>query len=298
MPLKSFLSELVTGRILVLDGATGTNLQSRGLDKGQLSESWVLEQPEKIVQLHRDFIQAGANVILTCTFNGNQYRLQHADMQQRADEINHQAVKLAQQATENTEAYVAGSLGPTGQMLSPLGTLGPLDAERSYATQAQSLFEAGVDVLVVETQFDLAEASAAVRGVRSVSSLPLVVSFSYDRGSRTMMGVKPGQAAEEMEKLGVDIIGINCGRSLEENLKALVELRAATTLPVWFKPNAGLPRFEADGSTIYDVTPQNMGENTRQWLEAGANLVGGCCGTSPAHLAAISAQVAENFNTG
>ena len=298
MPSKSFLSELVTGRILVLDGATGTNLQSRGLDKGQLSESWVLEQPEKIVQLHRDFIQAGANVILTCTFNGNQYRLKHADMQERADEINRQAVKLAQQATENTEVYVAGSLGPTGQMLSPLGTLDPLDAEKSYAAQALSLFEAGVDVLVVETQFDLAEASAAVGGVRSVSSLPLVVSFSYDRGSRTMMGVKPGQAAEEMEKLGVDIIGINCGRSLEENLKALVELRTATALPIWFKPNAGLPRFEADGNAIYDVTPQKMGENTRLWLNAGANLVGGCCGTSPAHLAAISAQVAENFNTG
>ncbi len=298
MPSKVFLSEITDGSILVLDGATGTNLQSRGLAHGQLSESWVLEQPDKIVQLHRDFIQAGANVILTCTFNGNHYRLQHVDMQNEADEINRRAIHLAQQAAENTEVYIAGSLGPTGHMLTPLGTLNPLDAEKSYAAQALSLSEAGADVLVVETQFDLAEASAAVRGVRSVSGLPLVVSFSYDRGSRTMMGVKPSQAAEEMGKLGVDIIGINCGRSLEENLKALIELRAATALPIWFKPNAGLPRFEADGSTIYDVTPIEMGENTQLWLDAGANLVGGCCGTSPAHLAAISAKVAKKLNSG
>jgi len=253
----------------------------------------VLDHPERILQLHQDFIQAGANVILTCTFNGNRYRLQHADLQDKADEINRKAAGLAKQAAEGKSVFVAGSLGPTGLMLAPLGTLDPADAEASYAAQAESLSAAGVDILVIETQFDIGEAVAAVKGVRSVSSLPLVVSFSYDRGARTMMGVKPVQAAAEMEKLQIDILGINCGRSLEENLKALIELRSVTSLPVWFKPNAGLPHVDDTGKTVYDVSPQSMGENVPAWLEAGASLVGGCCGTSPEHLAAIAATVSS-----
>ncbi len=293
MTSNDVFAMLAAGKVLVLDGATGTNLQARGLESGQLSESWVLDHPERILQLHQDFIQAGANVILTCTFNGNRYRLQHADLQDKADEINRKAAGLAKQAAEGKSVFVAGSLGPTGLMLAPLGTLDPADAEASYAAQAESLSAAGVDILVIETQFDIGEAVAAVKGVRSVSSLPLVVSFSYDRGARTMMGVKPVQAAAEMEKLQIDILGINCGRSLEENLKALIELRSVTSLPVWFKPNAGLPHVDDTGKTVYDVSPQSMGENVPAWLEAGASLVGGCCGTSPEHLAAIAATVSS-----
>jgi len=293
MSSNDVFAMLAAGKVLVLDGATGTNLQARGLESGQLSESWVLDHPERILQLHQDFIQAGANVILTCTFNGNRYRLQHADLQDKADEINRKAAGLAKQAAEGKSVFVAGSLGPTGLMLAPLGTLDPADAEASYAAQAESLSAAGVDILVIETQFDIGEAVAAVKGVRSVSSLPLVVSFSYDRGARTMMGVKPVQAAAEMEKLQIDILGINCGRSLEENLKALIELRSVTSLPVWFKPNAGLPHVDDTGKTVYDVSPQSMGENVPAWLEAGASLVGGCCGTSPEHLAAIAATVSS-----
>jgi 5-methyltetrahydrofolate--homocysteine methyltransferase len=285
------MAMLTAGKVLVLDGATGTNLQARGLESGTLSESWVLEHPEKILRLHQDFIQAGANVILTCSFNGNRYRLQHADLQEKADEINRKAVALAKQAADGKNVFVAGSLGPTGQMLAPYGTLDPADAEASYATQAASLSAAGVDLLVIETQFDIGEAVAAVKGVRSVSNLLLAVSFSYDRGSRTMMGVKPAQAAAEMEKLPVDILGINCGRSLEENLKALVDLRSATSLPIWFKPNAGMPHVDDDGKTVYDVSPQSMGEGVPVWVEAGASLIGGCCGTSPQHLAAIAVKV-------
>ncbi len=293
MSSKDFLATLSTRKFLVLDGATGTNLQARGLEMGQLSESWMLEHPEKILQLHQDFIQAGANVILTCSFNGNRYRLQHADLQYRADEINRKAAGLAKQAAEGKDVFVAGSLGPTGQMLAPLGTLDAADAEASYAAQAASLSAAGVDLLVIETQFDLGEAVAAVKGVRSVSSLPLVVSFSYERAGRTMMGVKPAQAAAELQQFQVDILGINCGRSLEENMKALTDLRSATSLPIWFKPNAGLPRVDDSGNTVYDVSPQDMGGNVPAWIDAGASLVGGCCGTSPEHLAAIAAKVSE-----
>ena len=161
----------------------------------------------------------------------------------------------------------------------------------SFAAQAKTLAEAGADLLVIETQFDLGEAEAAIQGVRSVSNLPLVCSFSFDRGTRTMMGVRPAQTARQLEILGVDVVGINCGRSLDENLNALKELREATLLPVWFKPNAGLPRLDDDGCPVYDVTPENMGFCACDWVTAGANVVGGCCGTSPEHLQHIAKAV-------
>jgi 5-methyltetrahydrofolate--homocysteine methyltransferase len=186
---------------------------------------------------------------------------------------------------------VAGSLGPLGEMVEPVGTLSVESARAAYAAQARLLAEAGVDLLVIETQFDLNEALAAVHGVQSVTSLPLVCSFSYDRGTRTMMGVKPVQSAGALAELGLAAIGVNCGRSLEDNLAVLRELRAATVLPVWFKPNAGLPHHNEAGNVAYDVTPQMMGDQVAAWLDAGAKLVGGCCGTSPAHLKSIAQAV-------
>ena len=146
---------------------------------------------------------------------------------------------------------------------------------------------------MIETQFDLGEIKAAVKGARSASKLPLVVSISYDRGKRTMMGVSPSQAARELQELPIDMLGINCGHSLEENLQNLVELRSATTKPIWFKPNAGLPRIDSSGNTIYEITPDGMGSQVPAWLAAGAQVVGGCCGTSPEHLVEISSQVAS-----
>ena len=161
----------------------------------------------------------------------------------------------------------------------------------AFTAQAQALSAAGVDLLVIETQFDLAEARAAIKGVRSVSDLPLVVSFSYDRGTRTMMGVRPASMAAELADLGVDVFGINCGRSLEDNVKVLGELRSATILPIWFKPNAGLPVLDEEANPTYTISPEQMGEQARSWIAAGAQIVGGCCGTSPAHLAAIAKAV-------
>lgn len=292
--LENFLGVIKSGKILVLDGATGTNLQERGLDKGKSGEAWVLEKPEKIVELHRDFINAGSNIILTCTFNGNCYRLQHLGLEDQEKKINQIAVSLAKQAVGDKNIFIAGSIGPTGQMLKPFGVLEPDDAKAAFASQAKILDQAKVDLLVIETQFDIGEAIAAVNGVRSVSNLPLIVSFSYDRGLRTMMGVKPAQAASELESLGVDAIGINCGRSLDENEKVLSELRSATSLPIWFKPNAGLPHLDGDGATVYDVTPEMMGEKVAGWITSGANMIGGCCGTTPAHLAKIARNVANS----
>jgi len=284
---STFLQRLQSGEILVSDGATGTNLQARGLTRGTPSEVWVLENPQEILRLHSDFVAAGSDIILTSTFGGSTLRLQHAGLRERAEEVNRRAVALARQAA-GEKALVAGSLGPLGQMMQPLGPLSEEEAGAAYAAQAKVLSEAGVDLLLVETQFDLAEATAAVNAARSVSSLPLVCSFSYDRGTRTMMGVKPAQMAKHIGALGVDALGINCGRSLEENLQALKELRQATDLPIWFKPNAGLPVMDAAGNPTYTLTPEIMGQQVEQWVAAGARVVGGCCGNSPEHVHQIA----------
>jgi 5-methyltetrahydrofolate--homocysteine methyltransferase len=291
---SKFLDRLRAGNILVSDGATGTNLQQRGLARGMPSERWVLENPGEIVRLHADFIAAGSDLVLTSTFGGTTIRLEQAGLAARAAEVNQQAVTLARQAVEGHATLVAGSIGPTGHLIQPLGPLEEEEAVAAFTVQAMVLNAAGVDVLVIETQFDLTEARAAVRGVRSVSQLPLVVSFSYDRGTRTMMGVRPAKMAAELADLGVDVLGINCGRSLEENLKALNELRASTQLPIWFKPNAGLPILDENANPTYTITPAQMGAQASAWIAAGAQIVGGCCGTSPAHLAAIAGAVKRN----
>jgi 5-methyltetrahydrofolate--homocysteine methyltransferase len=291
MPTSPFISRLQSGQVLIADGATGTNLQKRGLQPGQLNETWSFEHPEEIVRLHREFIQAGSDILLTNTFQASALRLAAAGMVGKAREVNTRAVELARQAIGQASILVGGSVGPTGQLLKPYGPLSEEQMSESFAEQIQALAEAGVDFLVIETHFDLKEAGLALKAARACCSLPAVVSFSYDRGTRTMMGVKPSQMAAEFVKLGADVLGINCGRSLEDNLQALKELRQATSLPVWFKPNAGLPHADAQGNSIYDVTPEQMGAQAAGWIASGAQVVGGCCGTSPEHLAQIALSV-------
>ncbi len=295
MSQNLFRQRLENGDILIADGATGTNLLSRGLPRGATPETWVLENPEEIVALHRQFIAAGSDIILTSTFGGSSLRLADGKLAGRAAEINQRAVELARQAAalEGKPVLVAGSIGPAGKLMKPYGPLSPEEAQASFGEQALLLAEAGVDLLVVETHFDIGEASAAVQAAHSVSTLPVVCSFSYDRGVRTMMGVKAAQMADQIARLEVDALGINCGRSLDENEAVLKELHQAielqaTGLPVWFKPNAGMPQVDELGNTTYRVTPEEMGARVKGWLEAGARIVGGCCGTTPQHLEVIA----------
>ncbi len=284
-----FKARLTAGEIFVTDGATGTNLQRVGLPVGASAEVWVLENPEAIANLEQSFVDAGSDIILTCTFGGTRHRLEASGLADRFEEVNRKAVEIAQKVTKGKDVLVAGSIGPTGHMLAPLGTLKEEDAEADFMAQAKLLVEAGVDLLVIETQFDLNEATAAIRGVRAVDAqIPLICSFSYDRGTRTMMGVKPEDMVATIGALGVDVLGINCGRSLDENLQALGQLRQATDKPIWFKPNAGMPEMDEDGTPTYSVSPAEMGALVPEWLTAGAQLVGGCCGTSPEHLAKIA----------
>jgi len=294
MNANNFTAILNEKKLLISDGATGTNLIQRGLPQGETAEGWVLEKPEEILRLHRDFIVAGSDLFLTSTFGGSKIRLEQSGLADRFAEVNSKAVTLAKEAALNSKALVAGSIGPLGHMLKPLGQLDEKDAEIYYRDQAKVLVESGVDILVVETQFDLAEASLGVSAALVSGDLPVVCSFSFDRGTKTMMGVSPAKFAQALSKSGVSALGINCGKSLEDNLNALKELASATDLPIWFKPNAGLPKLTDDGKPFYDVTPEIMASYVETWIESGAKIIGGCCGTTPAHLKAIADVVKKN----
>ena len=282
---------LKTRQILISDGATGTNLIQRGLPRGKTAEDWVLEKPDEILKLNHDFIKAGSDIILTSTFGASKIRLEQSGLADRFEAINSQAAALAKEAVRNSGVLVAGSLGPLGHILKPLGHLEEDEAEQYYEDQSRVLSDSGVDLLLVETQFDLCEASAAVKGALSASDLPVICSFSFDRGTRTMMGVSPKQFADEMNTSGISVIGINCGKSLDDNHLALIELADATELPIWFKPNAGLPKLDENGQPFYDISPEKMADYVGGWIDAGAMIVGGCCGTSPDHLKAIAGEV-------
>ena len=289
---NAFLEKLKTG-ILVADGATGTNLQKVGLKAGTHPEVWVLEDPEKIMALERSFVEAGSDLILTCTFGGTRLRFKDTPYADRMPEVNHKAVELARKAASvRTGVLVGGSMGPVGGLMKPYGPLTVEDVTAAYAEQAKALTEAGVDLLVIETQFSLEEAKAALEAARQAGDLPVVMSFSYDRGTRSMMGVKPEQVVKTFLPLGVIVIGANCGTTLE-NMETIIKeyAAAAPNIPLWAKPNAGLPVLNDAGETVFNVTPEQMGEAAAKFVAAGARVVGGCCGSTPGHIAGIAKAV-------
>lgn len=284
-----FLERLATGRVLVADGAIGTNYQQMGLAIGVAPEEWIETEPQRVIGLHRAFVDAGADIILTDTFGGTPLRLRETSFARRARELNQRAAHLAREAASTrSDVLVAGSIGPTGMLLEPLGDLTVKEATEAYAEQAAGLAEGGVDLLLLETFFALDEALAAIEGVRRSTDLPLVVTFSFDQGTRTMMGLSPTKMIDAIGPLGVAGVGANCGRSLDDMESIANELAAAKSgIPLWIKPNAGLPRMEGDVAR-YDTTPERMADYATRFIRAGAQIVGGCCGTSPEHLAAIA----------
>jgi 5-methyltetrahydrofolate--homocysteine methyltransferase len=291
--MNKFLERLEAGDVLVADGATGTNLQEMGLKPGTAPEDLVIDNPDLLLQLANRFVTAGSDIILTCTFGATRLRMKESKYVERIAEVNLRAVELARKAASARGGLlIAGSIGPTGQLMKPMGPLNPEDAIRAFTEQAKALAEGGVDLLVIETMFALEEASAAFEAARSVTDLPIVVSFSYDRGVRTMMGVKPTQVMEMFKEKGAAAVGANCGTTLENMEKIVQEYAtAAPNFPIWAKPNAGLPRMDADNQAVYDVTPAQMGAAALRNLAAGARIVGGCCGSSPEHVAGIASAV-------
>lgn len=293
--MNKFLERLQSGKTLVADGSTGASLQKMGLKPGILPEELVLDQPEMVLQLEGAFVAAGSDIILTDTFGGTRIRMKESKYEDRAPEINTRAARLARQAASAREGVmVAGSIGPTGLLMKPYGPLTADEATATFAEQARALVEGGVELLVIETMFALEEADAAFRGVRSVTDLPIVVSFSYDRGVRTMMGVKPADMFKHYKEMGAVMIGANCGTTLENMEKVQQEYAGVEAgFPLWAKPNAGLPHL-VDGITVFDVTPAQMADYAVKYMALGARVVGGCCGNMPEHIAAIAKAVKAN----
>lgn len=274
--------------ILVADGATGTQLQKAGLKPGASPEHWNLENPDAIRALHRGYIEAGANVVLTNTFGGTRFRLARHGLEGQVREINEAAAKLAREAAGDS-VFVFGDIGPSGELLKPLGKLTYEEAVAGFAEQAEGLLAGSVDAILIETMSDINEAKAAIQGVRQVGpDIPLLVTFSFDTHGRTMMGTKPEKVAKEIWALGVAAIGANCGRTLTETLTAIEQMRAAVPEAVLMaKPNAGLPRASG-GDMVYDVAPDVMAEYARQFAAQNVKIFGGCCGSAPEHIRAIA----------
>ena len=289
--MSKFTTYLNTKPVLVADGATGTMLQKAGLAPGAAPERWNLENPDAVRALYRAYFDAGADLILTNTFGGTPARLERDGLQSQVHAVNLAAAQLAREIVGD-RALVIGDIGPTGQILEPLGTLAPADAVSGFAAQAAALAEGGADAILIETMSDLNEATAAIEGTRQVTDLPILVTMSFDTKGRTMMGVKPEQAAKMLWGLGVAVIGANCGRTLSETLTAVVKMRVAVPEAVLMaKPNAGLPHAEG-GELIYDVTPDVMADYALQFVnEAGVKIFGGCCGSTPEHIRAVAAAL-------
>ena len=296
---KNFVDRLKAGEILVADGATATNYQQMGMAIGVAPEEWTFDEPGKVLGLHRAFIEAGSDIILTNTFGATSLRLRESRYAGRTSDVNRAATALARQAASTDPGIlVAGSMGPTGMLLEPLGELTAAAAADAYAGQAAALTEGGVDLLLLETFFALDEALAAIVGVRRASTLPLVVCFSFDRGTRTMMGLSPTQVIESLGPLEVAAIGANCGRSLGDMEQVVNEFAMRNAgIPLWIKPNAGLPSMVGEVAR-YDTGPAEMAAFARRFIDAGAQVVGGCCGSSPEHVRAIAAAVDDRRAVG
>jgi len=287
--MNKFLERLNSGEILVADGATGSNLQKMGLKPGKPPEDLIIDDPDTLLKLASSFAQAGSDIILTCTFGGTRIRMKDSKYQDRTPEVNMRAAEIARKAAAINGGLVAGSMGPVGTILKPYGPLEPEDVKATFAEQAKALADGGVDLLVIETMFSFEETTAAFEGARTVTDLPIVVSFSYDRGTRTMMGVKPKDVMKRYTEMGATLVGANCGTTLA-NMEAVVKEYVATVpnFPLWVKPNAGVPHIDIETEQgVYDMTPEDMGTYAKKYLELGAKVVGGCCGNTPEHIAAI-----------
>ena len=279
---------------VLLDGGMGTLLQDLGLDDGGSGELWNVDKPDAIRDSHRAYAEAGARILTTNTFGGTRPRLQMHGLEDRVHELNEAAARIARSVADEHGILVAGDLGPTGELLEPLGTMTPDEAEEIFAEQLRGLRDGGIDVVLVETMSDVAEVEAAVRAARSVvPDLPIIATMSFDTNLRTMMGVRPGDAVTALAAVGVDAVGANCGRGPEEMEQIAAQMAEARPEGVLLvaQSNAGLPQVVGDHFE-YDRSPADLATHALTLRDLGVDLVGACCGSTPDHIAAIRTAVA------
>jgi 5-methyltetrahydrofolate--homocysteine methyltransferase len=290
----SAIYEALEKGILISDGAMGTMLQSKGLTDGGAPELWNVENPEAIEEVLEQYAAAGANLITTNTFGGTRGRLQMHGLEDRLYELNKAGAAIARKvADRHPGCFVMGDVGPSGELMEPMGSMTLESAKELFADQIKALVAGGVDAILIETMSDLQEVEAAVNAAKEVApQLPVIVTFSFDTNLRTMMGVKPAVAVKTLAAEGVRIIGANCGRGVDEMrtiAKELVEARGEGTYIIT-QSNAGLPKL-VGGDFIYDGTPDEMAKYAQDMKALGVNVIGSCCGSTPAHTSAMKAAI-------
>ncbi|MDP4172368.1 MAG: homocysteine S-methyltransferase family protein [Bacteroidota bacterium] len=293
----NILQQLNSGIILLSDGAMGTELQKRGFTSGVCPEELNFTEPELIGSIHKDYFEAGSDLVETNSFGANRIRLSLHQMEDRVEDFAKRSAELARSVCPKGK-YVAGSIGPTGEVLEPLGTLTLSDAYDAFAQQAKALSLGGVDILFIETMMSIEEAETAVRAAKDKTNLPVAATMTFEvspTGIRTMWGVDVKTAVERLSQAGADIIGSNCGRGFDEMIEVIKEMRPLTQKPILAQANAGIPEW-INGQSVYNETPEVILPKAETLLKLGVNIIGGCCGTGPEHIRAIRKLVLE-FNT-
>ncbi|RMF84899.1 MAG: hypothetical protein D6744_02285 [Planctomycetota bacterium] len=281
--------EALRGRVTIADGAWSTELRARGAPPNQPAEALNLSAPEMVEQLARDYIAAGATIITTNTFAANRLHAEWRGWSADLRAVNVAGARLARRACESGEIIVAGSIGPSGRIIA-VREVSEDDLFASFAEQAAALAEGGVDAFLLETFTELSEITIAIAAVRSAGDLPIIACMSFDFGPQrtsTVMGAAADECAAALHAQGVDALGCNCGAGAAASLPAVVALRAHTDAPLWVKPNAGVPDL-VDGLPVYRQTPEEFTEEALTLIEAGAEIIGGCCGVGPAHIARLA----------
>ena len=289
-------SLLAENKYILTEGAMGTMLFASGLTQGYSPELWNVEQPEKVAAIHQAYLDAGAQLLLTNTFGGNRFRLALHNAQDRVAELNRAAVELLQEVTHaaSRPVLVAGNIGPTGQVLLPYGEMSFEEARAAFAEQAAALIRPGVHLIWIETMADLEEVRAAIEGVRQVSQdIPIMATMTFDTRGRTMMGVTPEKAVTTMASFGATAVGGNCGNGPDEILGVIEKMHATAPQAVLVaKSNAGVPTL-VGGRPVYGASPADMAEYAVNVYNAGARIIGACCGSTPDHIKAIAQALAS-----
>ncbi len=287
--MSRILHEIKAGRILLCDGAMGTQLHKRGLELKTCPESWNVSHPEDVEAVSAEYVAAGCDIVETNTLGAIRPRLAHYGLADQVVEINKKSARLARLAAGN-DRFVFASIGPTGEMMKPLGPRTESEMVQIFAEQIKALAEEGVDAFCIETQIALDEALAAVKAARENTDLPVAVTLTFNKTAagtfRTVMGVSPEKMVEKLSLAGADVVGSNCGQGPERMVELCGKFRWLTDLPLMFQANAGLPVME-NGRTTFKATPREMAEYAVAIRAAGANIIGGCCGTNPSHIKAM-----------
>ncbi len=292
--MQSILERLKNGEILFCDGAMGTFLQAKGLQPGQCPELWCVDRAEDVMDIHRQYRAAGSDIVECNTFGGSPYKLRHYNLAERCFELNAAAARIAREVAGDTQ-YVLGSIGPTGEFMAPLGLEPEENFIAAFAEQAKGLEAGGADLVIIETMTALEECAAGVKAAKANTSLTVIASFTFDPqangGYASMMGIRPDVFARAMVELGADIIGVNCGTGPDHAIEMVKILKDnAPDTPIMAMPNAGMPTLE-DGRTVFKETPEQMAQKAPLLVKAGANIIGGCCGTGPAHISAMKKAI-------